>query len=146
MARGGVAPVSLAELRERWPKGWWDELDPDGAVGEDATMDSDRVAVVSPERPLALLPNPFNPRTEVHFYVEKAGFARVNVCDLRGRHVSPLLQEHRSAGPHQITWKGEDGSGASGLQRRVFCGSRGALVYARPTCSPGLIGAILVEE
>lgn len=66
-------------------------------------------------------PNPFNPATTIVFDVpEGAGTVRVrlDVFDLRGRHVKTLVDGEESAGRHEVVWDGRDSRGrraASGL-------------------------------
>lgn len=63
-------------------------------------------------------PNPFNPRVQVQFSMQRAGTARVEVFDTRGRLVRVLADEALPAGEYQRIWNGEDQSGrasASGI-------------------------------
>jgi len=53
-------------------------------------------------------PNPFNPRTEVSFYLATQGRARVDVFDVRGRLVRVLVDSILAAGAHQRVWDGRD--------------------------------------
>ena len=62
---------------------------------------------------LAPRPNPFNPRTEVVFTLERPSKVSVTIFDLRGRHVRSLLTEPRPAGRHSVVWEGTDDRGAS---------------------------------
>jgi predicted GH43/DUF377 family glycosyl hydrolase len=69
-------------------------------------------------RLLANTPNPFNPRTTVHFELPAAATIRVDVYDAAGRLVRTLLDGTRSAGRHALAWDGSDASGrgvASGV-------------------------------
>lgn len=75
-----------------------------------------------PARPaLALLPNrpnPFNPRTTLRYVLPAPGPARLEIVDLRGRHVRTVLDAWLDAGPHETPWDGRDDAGravASGL-------------------------------
>ena len=63
-------------------------------------------------RPLAVVPNPFNPRTTVAYYVEKAGPVSVEVFDIRGRRVRILQQGDLPSGSHRVTWEGDDDRGS----------------------------------
>jgi len=58
------------------------------------------------------IPNPFNPSTEIRFWLPEtsgATFIRVTVWDLRGRKVRTLLQSHSlPSGPHALRWYGEN--------------------------------------
>ena len=70
-----------------------------------------------PEKPktalLAPRPNPFNPRTEVRFSLEREGDASLVVYDARGRRVRTLVSAPLTAGLHTITWQGRDDRGGS---------------------------------
>lgn len=66
----------------------------------------------------SLQPNPFNPRTVVHFDLEQGGHVDLRVLDLRGALVTRLLAAELPAGRHHATWNGQDRRGrpvASGV-------------------------------
>jgi predicted MPP superfamily phosphohydrolase len=56
-------------------------------------------------------PNPFNPRTEISFQLEKAGPCRLAIFDLHGREVAVLHQGLLNADNHSFTWTGTDSQG-----------------------------------
>ncbi len=58
-------------------------------------------------------PNPFNPRTQVDFSVERPGQVTAHVYDLRGRTVRTLLDADVAAGSHSLMWDGTADNGAS---------------------------------
>jgi hypothetical protein len=63
-------------------------------------------------------PNPFNPRTDIHFELARAGRAQLSVFDPRGRLVRVLADADLPAGSHVVTWDGTDATGrlaASGV-------------------------------
>lgn len=64
-------------------------------------------------------PNPFNPRTSIHYTMPAAGPVRLEVYDLGGRLVSRLVQGHQGAGHHIVEWDGRDDTGR-GLSSGVF--------------------------
>jgi len=69
-------------------------------------------------RSVKVWPNPFNPRVDVQFSLERAGAARVQVFDAKGRVVRLLANEDLPAGNYQRSWNGTDQSGravASGI-------------------------------
>ncbi len=78
----------------------WLQLDTTGAPGAPGTLVLRQNA-----------PNPFNPRTEIHFRLDRPGPARVEVFDLQGRRVRLLLDRTLPAGQHNVTWDGRDGGG-----------------------------------
>ena len=49
-------------------------------------------------------PNPFNASTRIRFSTERDGDLALRVFDINGRAVATLLQEHKSAGEHQVDW------------------------------------------
>ncbi len=56
-------------------------------------------------------PNPFNPRTTVHFDLARPAVVHLAVHDLRGRLACTLLQEARTTGSHSVVWDGRDEAG-----------------------------------
>ena len=59
-------------------------------------------------------PNPFNPVTTIRYVLPKPGFVSLRVYDLLGREVAVLVNAHRPAGAHTITWH------AQGLSSGVY--------------------------
>jgi hypothetical protein len=53
-------------------------------------------------------PNPFNPRTVVSFTLPAASPVRLDVLDLQGRRVAKLVDQTMPAGPHAVTFDGEN--------------------------------------
>lgn len=80
-------------------------------------------------------PNPFNPMTTITCRIANAGRASLEIVDLRGRHVITLVDEHRPAGEHSVTWNGRNDRGVempSGVYlSRLQAG--GAVVHGRLT-------------
>ncbi len=113
VARGKVASsTALGDLRDQRPEGWWDELET--APGADAADQAAELPPrVSAERPLLVMPNPFNPRTTVAYFVAAAGRVAIDVYDLRGRRVKALQWGEVSVGAHEVVWTGVDERGAS---------------------------------
>jgi hypothetical protein len=63
-------------------------------------------------------PNPFNPKTRIHFQLAHAGVVELRVFDARGRLVRSLLAESLPAGEHTVDFDGKDSQGrqlASGV-------------------------------
>ena len=65
----------------------------------------------APAQRLSVHPNPFNPCTEIAFTLAEPATCRVTVFDLRGRTLAVLVDEHRAAGAHTVTWHGTDTGG-----------------------------------
>ncbi len=57
---------------------------------------------------LTVHPNPFNPSTQVRFYVPSEGMVTVRVYDVSGRMVKELSHGFRAAGEHGVVWDGRD--------------------------------------
>ena len=56
-------------------------------------------------------PNPFNPATRVAYSLPGEQRVRLSVFDLSGRLVRRLIDAHKSAGEHSVTWDGRDEAG-----------------------------------
>ena len=87
------------------------------------------IATSAPDRPLlahgltSASPNPFNPRLQIEFSIDRPGQVDVTVFDLRGRRVKRLVSEVRGAGAGTVTWDGKDEAGrdvASGIYAVQF--------------------------
>lgn len=60
---------------------------------------------------LGASPNPFNPATELSFVLAQSGKTRLGIYDVQGRLVATLVNTDLPAGPHHVTWQGQDSSG-----------------------------------
>ncbi|MCP4545063.1 MAG: T9SS type A sorting domain-containing protein [bacterium] len=58
-------------------------------------------------------PNPFNPLTTIEFIIASPGKVRLEIFDVRGRSVRVLADRDFDRGEHNLTWRGEDDSGAA---------------------------------
>jgi len=56
-------------------------------------------------------PNPFNPRTTIHFELPAAGHVDMAVYDASGARVATVLNEYLDTGKHEVQWLGRDDSG-----------------------------------
>jgi len=66
----------------------------------------------------AIVPNPFNPTTTIHYTLATAGVVELDVYDVAGRLVVELVGGRRPAGEHHAEWTGQDQRGvraASGV-------------------------------
>ncbi len=71
---------------------------------------------------LRVAPNPFNPRTEIRFALERPAHVEIDLHDARGRRVATLRPGPLAAGPRTIPWSGTDRDGralASGIYLAV---------------------------
>jgi hypothetical protein len=67
-------------------------------------------------------PNPFNPKTTIAYQVPAGGGdVTIEVFDVTGRLVATLLDEHRPAGRHTVSWTGRDSQGEEVATGVYFC-------------------------
>lgn len=59
----------------------------------------------------ANMPNPFNPETSIGFDLAQAGWVQLEIFDALGQKVQTLVSGQRSAGVHQVLWRGVDERG-----------------------------------
>jgi len=59
------------------------------------------------------VPNPFNPRTTIHYHIPRPARVTLSVMDMRGRSVEILASGYRDAGRHALSWN--TGDAVSGL-------------------------------
>lgn len=58
-----------------------------------------------------IVPNPFNPSTEIAFTTPREGVTELAIFDARGRRVRTLISGRVEGGEHTQTWNGKDDSG-----------------------------------
>lgn len=108
----GVTPVTDVQTFLSVGDGtWYDDVsiaattitvaDPVSAAGDVPGIRSD----------LRLYPNPFNPRTEIYFDLDRTGWVELAVYDVRGRQVVVLHDGTAVAGEFKSSWNGLDSSG-----------------------------------
>jgi len=61
---------------------------------------------------VAIVPNPFNPTTTIHYSLASQGHVELNIYDVAGRLVEELTRGTQSAGPHAAVWNGTDRQGS----------------------------------
>jgi len=93
----------------------------DGSYYDDVTITATTIIVGDPtsgvqdlpglQQDLRLWPNPFNPRTEIGFDLDRSGWIELAVYDLSGRQVVVLHQGNAPAGPFTSSWDGHDSRG-----------------------------------
>ena len=69
-------------------------------------------------RLLGAAPNPFNPATNIRYYLAQPGQGTLCIYDLQGRLVRRYSLEGQATGHHELVWDGTDQSGqipASGI-------------------------------
>ena len=97
-------------------------LDPDQWLlhWSEAGNVTDTVAEWTAGVPLIASPNPFNPATQLHFSLARAGSVSLRILDVKGRLVRVLSPGAMDAGPHALRFDGRDQLGAplaSGVYR-----------------------------
>jgi glucose/arabinose dehydrogenase len=131
-SQGGLIDV-VEHTAELTPPGGWGNIvsisedgigdlyivDKDGEVWrivEDDTSDASTPAVTSAM--VGAHPNPFNPRTELVFTLDRAAEATITVHDLSGRRIATVAAGSFAAGETRVPWDAVDGQGrplASGV-------------------------------
>ncbi len=71
-------------------------------------------------------PNPFNPKTEIHFYLAEGGDVAASIYDLRGGLIHEIAPDFVPMGYSSLTWNGTDQSGRSVTSGRYFYTLRSA--------------------
>jgi hypothetical protein len=56
-------------------------------------------------------PNPFNPQTQLSYYLPEASQVKVDIYNVLGQKVRDLFEGHQNAGTHILIWNGRDNSG-----------------------------------
>jgi hypothetical protein len=49
-------------------------------------------------------PNPFNPQTAISYQLSTNSQVELTIYDMNGRKVTDLINEHKSAGYHEVSW------------------------------------------
>jgi hypothetical protein len=49
-------------------------------------------------------PNPFNPQTQIKFYLPKTGHTNLSLFDINGKSVQTLAEGHFVQGTHSFQW------------------------------------------
>lgn len=79
------------------------------------TLDEETVTsvpvAIGPIRLLPNAPNPFNPRTELRFELDRASDVEIAIFDVRGRQVRRFASTARETGVHAVVWNGRDDVG-----------------------------------
>jgi DNA/RNA endonuclease YhcR with UshA esterase domain len=77
----------------------------------DLTGVGDQLPVEAAGGGLRVYPNPFNPKTEIRFRVNRNELTQLNIYDIRGQLVSKLVDERLTPQEYRITWDGSDLNG-----------------------------------
>ena len=77
----------------------------------DLTGVGDQLPVEPAGGGLRVYPNPFNPKTEIRFRVNRNELTQLNIYDIRGQLVSKLVDERLAPQEYRFTWDGSDLNG-----------------------------------
>ena len=83
---------------------------------EDLLVVTDPTAVGTPPTLTRLgdaRPNPFNPSTTIVWRLRRAGHAKLEILDFKGRSIVTLVDGFVDAGPGSVIWNGKDAASAS---------------------------------
>ena len=94
--------------------------DPDGTIADIGAYYYPQPTNLGPapstpltHRLLSNYPNPFNPSTNINFFVERAGPVKVSVYDILGRNVAELVNATMSAGAYTAYWNAKSSAGVA---------------------------------
>ena len=85
-------------------------------MGYQDTSNCEQVSIIDATLPITYklynaYPNPFNPRTTLHYDLPEDAFVNIRIYDLKGRLVNTLVSKEQTAGYKAIKWAGVDDKG-----------------------------------
>jgi hypothetical protein len=119
----GCDELEIFAVASEKPEGWhpdWNALELEWDEDEDYVVisrvpviwghvsDSDKIEVVRATTLMGNYPNPFNPTTQIDFYLSHPENISLNIYNLKGQLVRVLYSGDLSAGSHSLTWDGLD--------------------------------------
>ena len=107
LGRGAAAPVALEFRGDAERDGWWTQVEAH-AETEVALAGERSDVVASRSASMRIVPNPFNPRTEVRFELQSPSRVEVEIFNVRGQLVRTLVDEVMQSGSHSVVWNGKD--------------------------------------
>lgn len=111
-----------SELNEHGSYYYWLQVnDLDGSIGYHGPVNLVYGATEDPELPpmvpqtelKRIYPNPFNPSTNVAFYLAKAANVSLKIYNHRGQLVRSIHEGYKEAGDYRLNWDGKDDKGAA---------------------------------
>ena len=81
---------------------------------EGSEWKSPTISVSLPPKPLTLyqnFPNPFNPQTNISFFLPEPQHVMLTIYDIQGRKVRALVDKTRDAGNNKLVWDGKNDLG-----------------------------------
>lgn len=77
----------------------------------DPSLSEDENEIALMTEKLINYPNPFNPRTTIHWQQEKPGKASLAIYNLKGQKIKDLVEDHYESGRHFVSWDGKNKTG-----------------------------------
>ncbi|GJQ60994.1 MAG: hypothetical protein SCALA702_00470 [Melioribacteraceae bacterium] len=74
-------------------------------------------------------PNPFNPTTNIEYYLKTECKVLLKITDIRGAHIKTLVNEKQNAGYHNITFRGTNLASGVYLYRLQVKDKKGKTIY-----------------
>ena len=62
-------------------------------------------------------PNPFNPSTQIHFSIARAGFVSLKIYDMLGREVATLVNQELEPSSYSVTWNASNAASGAYFYR-----------------------------
>ena len=112
---GDVARLSSLGVHEHWNDPVNRQYSRNLGIGDGIELvrlsQATHVPTSPSRRPAYCYPNPFNPRTTIHFELIAAGRVDLTIYDVSGARVATILDEYLDAGRHDASWHGCDDTG-----------------------------------
>ena len=67
-----------------------------------------------------IAPNPFNPITEIRFVLARGNLVQLNIYNIRGELVRPLVNSRMDSGEYIVSWDGLDSAGQQSSSGTYF--------------------------
>jgi hypothetical protein len=85
-------------------------------VGEQDTTNCEQVSIIDATFPITYnlhnaYPNPFNPKTTLHYDLPEDALVNITIYDMMGRQVTTLVSSQQSAGYKSIQWNATNDEG-----------------------------------
>jgi len=123
----GEIPESICDLNVNWSNSdlfriYNNQLCPpypsciQDYVGEQDTTNCEQVSIIDGTFPITYklynaYPNPFNPKTTLHYDLPEDAMVNITIYDMMGRVVNTLINESQSAGYKSIQWNATNNIG-----------------------------------
>ncbi|MEA1986951.1 MAG: T9SS type A sorting domain-containing protein [Candidatus Marinimicrobia bacterium] len=91
---------------EQWLESW-SILDEQGRLGTATAIENNNISLATSFE-LSSYPNPFNPTTNINFFVPKTQNVKIMIYNLKGEKMLTLLNQEMEMGDHAITFDGSN--------------------------------------